>query len=146
MDMSYATILVFGGEFRRLYREKKIYYIISDHNNPSNHPIYAEEKELWSSIMHLIANDNDFQPQISEKQHFQGANKQHSEEGQIWKLYFDGASSREGSGVSIVLIYPTQQRVTISYKLQFSTTNKTTEYEVLVLGMKAVQDLSLIHI
>ena len=46
MDMSYATIPVFGGEFRRLYRETQMAYIISDHSNPSNHPIYVEEMEL----------------------------------------------------------------------------------------------------
>jgi hypothetical protein len=30
MDLSYATILVFGGEHRRLYREAQLAYIISD--------------------------------------------------------------------------------------------------------------------
>ena len=141
MDMSYVTIPIFAGEFKRLYRETQFAYIISDHHNPSNHPIYVEEDEFGSSIMHLAMNDNDFQPQISEKQHFQGENEQHSERGQIWKLCFDGASSKEGSGPSVVLISPTQQKVTISYILQFSTTNNTTEYEALVLGMKATKDL-----
>ena len=56
-------------------------------------------------------------------------------------MYFDGASSREGSRVGVVLISPTQQRVIVSYKLQFYTTNNTAEYEALVLGMKAVKDL-----
>ena len=36
---------------------------------------------------------------------------------------------------------PTQQRVTISYKLQFFTTNNTVEYEALVFGMKATKYL-----
>ena len=31
MDMSYATIPTFGGEFRRLYRETKLAYIVRDH-------------------------------------------------------------------------------------------------------------------
>ena len=53
MDMSYATIPIFGGEFRRFYRETKLAYIVSDHQNPTNHPIYAEERELGSSILHL---------------------------------------------------------------------------------------------
>jgi hypothetical protein len=53
MDMSYATMPIFGGEFMRLYRETKLAYIMSDHQNPTNHPIYAEEKELGSSILHL---------------------------------------------------------------------------------------------
>ena len=70
------------------------------------------------------------------KKHFQDTNEQHLEGGQIWKLYFDGASSREGSGAGVILISPTQKRVTISYKQQFSTTNNTAKYEALVLGMK----------
>ena len=56
-------------------------------------------------------------------------------------MYFDRASSREGSGADVVLIYHTQQKVTISYKLKFSTTNNIAQYEALVLGMKAVEDL-----
>ena len=54
MDMLYATIPVFGGEFRRLYRETQVAYIINDHENPSNHPIYVEEKELGSAILHYF--------------------------------------------------------------------------------------------
>jgi hypothetical protein len=39
MDLTYATIPVFGGEHRRLYREAQLAYIISDEANPTNHPI-----------------------------------------------------------------------------------------------------------
>ena len=83
MDMSYATIPMFGGEFRRLYRETQMAYIISDQHNPSNHPIYAEEKELGSSILHLVFDDNNFQHETSENQHFQATNEHHLEGGQI---------------------------------------------------------------
>jgi len=38
-DLSYATIPVFGGESRRLYREAQLAYIINDEKNPTNHPI-----------------------------------------------------------------------------------------------------------
>ena len=77
MDMPYAIIPVFGGEFRRLFRETQMTYIISDQHNLSNHPIYVEKKELGSSILHLAADDDNFQPKISEKQHLQDKNKQH---------------------------------------------------------------------
>jgi hypothetical protein len=63
MDMSYTTVHIFGGEFRRLYTENKLAYIVSDHQNPTNHSIYAKEKELGSSILHLT---NEFDPSISE--------------------------------------------------------------------------------
>ena len=53
MDLSYATIPVFGGEFRRLYRETQLSYIINNHQNPINHPIYEVEQDLGTSILHL---------------------------------------------------------------------------------------------
>jgi hypothetical protein len=53
MDLSYSTILVFGGEHRILHKEVRLAYLVSDHENPSNHPIYAVEDELGSSIFHI---------------------------------------------------------------------------------------------
>jgi len=53
MDLSYSTIHVFGGEHRRLYREVRLAYPVSDHENPNNHPIYAIEDEFGSSIFHI---------------------------------------------------------------------------------------------
>jgi hypothetical protein len=61
MDLTYATILVFGGEHRRLYREVRLAYIVSDHQNPSNHFIYVVEDEMGSSVFLL----NDDEPEIS---------------------------------------------------------------------------------
>jgi hypothetical protein len=51
MDLSYATILVFKGEQRRLYKEEKIMYIISDEKNPTNHPIFYFDIDLGSIIL-----------------------------------------------------------------------------------------------
>jgi hypothetical protein len=58
MDLSYATINFFGGEFRRLYCEAQLAYIISDNDHSINHPIYEVYVDLRSSIFHI---DNDFQ-------------------------------------------------------------------------------------
>jgi hypothetical protein len=54
MDISYATILVFGCEQRRLYKEAQLAYIISDEENPTNHPIFAVDTDLGTSMLHLI--------------------------------------------------------------------------------------------
>jgi hypothetical protein len=51
--MSYATIPIFGGEHRRLYKEIQLAYIISDDQNPTNHPIYMLDEGLGSSILHI---------------------------------------------------------------------------------------------
>jgi hypothetical protein len=53
MDLTYATIPVFGGEHRRLYREAQLAYIVSDEANPTNHPIYTLDTDLGSSLLHL---------------------------------------------------------------------------------------------
>lgn len=46
MDLSYATIPVFGGKSMRLYRENQIAYMISDPNNLTNHPLYVVQNDL----------------------------------------------------------------------------------------------------
>jgi hypothetical protein len=53
MDLNYVTIPIFGGEHQRLYREVRLAYLVSDHENPINHPIYVVEDELGSSIFHI---------------------------------------------------------------------------------------------
>ena len=53
MDLTYATIPVFEGEHRRLYREAQLAYIISDEANPTNHPIFALHTDLGSNLLQL---------------------------------------------------------------------------------------------
>jgi hypothetical protein len=53
MDLSYATIPVFGGENKRLYRESQLAYIISDDQNPVNHPIYSVDIGMGSCILQI---------------------------------------------------------------------------------------------
>ena len=45
MDISYSTIIVFGCEHKRLYREAQLAYIISDEANPTKHPIYVVDTD-----------------------------------------------------------------------------------------------------
>jgi hypothetical protein len=53
MDMTYATVLVFGGENRRLYMETKFSYVVSDQNNPKNHPIYDVDEDMVCCILSI---------------------------------------------------------------------------------------------
>ncbi len=53
MDLSYATVPVFGGELKRLYRESQLAYIISDENNLVNHPIYALDTNFGACILQI---------------------------------------------------------------------------------------------
>jgi ribonuclease HI len=137
MDLSYATIPVFGGEHRRLYREVRLAYLVSDHENPSNHPIYVVEDELGSSIFHIgdqIAETTvrKIIPTVED-----------NAENLVWKMFFDGACSKEGSGAGIVFISPTKEVIPLSYKLEFDTTNNISEYEALLLGLKAAKNMGI---
>ena len=53
MDMSYATIIVFG-EQRRFFREKRLAYMVTSVERPNNHPIYALDTEMGSSIFFTV--------------------------------------------------------------------------------------------
>jgi ribonuclease HI len=66
-----------------------------------------------------------------------------SEDHLVWKMYFDGASSKEGSRAGIVFISPTKEVIPMSYKLEFDTTNNISEYEALLLGLKAARDMGI---
>ena len=49
MDMQYATIPLFGGN-KRLYREKRLAYVVSNQDNLENYPIYVVDIDLGSSV------------------------------------------------------------------------------------------------
>ena len=52
-DVSYATVLVFGGESRRLYKEAQLAYIIGDDKNPFSHTLYAVDTDFGACILQI---------------------------------------------------------------------------------------------
>jgi ribonuclease HI len=140
MDLSYATIPVFGGEQRRLYREAQLAYIISDEANPTNHPIFAVDTDLGTSMLQLTDSP---QATIEIRKHPITTCEDPPSNASIWKMFFDGASSKESVGAGVVFISPTQETISLSYKLEFETTNNVAEYEALVLGLRAAKDMKI---
>ena len=67
MDLSYATIQFFGGEQWRLYREVQMAYLVSDSDNPANHPIYVVEEGLGSCMLHWSNKDTSGGLQVEKK-------------------------------------------------------------------------------
>jgi hypothetical protein len=114
MDLSYATILVFGGEHRRIYREAQLAYIISDEEKPTNHPIFAVDIDLGTSMLQLIDAP---QTPIEIRKHPITSCENPPLDAYVWKMFFDGASSRESVGAGVVFISPTQETISLSYKL-----------------------------
>jgi hypothetical protein len=62
LDMSYATIPVFGQQ-RRLYRETLMKYMVNSQEKPHNYPLYSAHSDLDSFILY---NDGDLEEQIAQ--------------------------------------------------------------------------------
>jgi ribonuclease HI len=140
MDLTYATIPVFGGEHRRLYRESQLAYIIRDEEDPTNHPIFALDTDFGSSLLKLT--DTLEAPfQIRKKPIFNHEIPPPTTS--VWKIFFDGASSSEGTGAGVVFVSPCQETISLSYKLEFEATNNVAEYEAFVLGLWDTKEMGI---
>jgi ribonuclease HI len=140
MDLTYATIPVFGGEHRQLYREAQLAYIVSDEANPTNHPIYALDTDLGSSLLQLMETP---EPPLQIRKHSILNQVMPPLATSVWKMFFDGASSSTGAGVGVVFISPSLETISLSYKLEFEVTNNVAEYEALVLGLRAAKEMEI---
>jgi hypothetical protein len=57
LDMTYATVPIFGGKFTRLYRETRLAYTISDPQKTNNYPFYDADQDL---VNYILSIDDDF--------------------------------------------------------------------------------------
>jgi hypothetical protein len=147
MDMSYATILVFGQD-RKLYKEVLLKYMVSNKAQPNNHPIYSVETEIGSSIFFNDLNFEEKVPEIdmtakdqSDQQNEESLEKKIMQKYRMWNMSFDGAVSREGAGAGVWINLPKGTTKLCSYKLAFDCTNNMAEYEALVLGLKTLKEM-----
>jgi hypothetical protein len=109
LDMSYATIPVFGQQ-RRLYRETLMKYMVSSQEKPHNYPLYSAHSDLDSFILY---NDGDMEEQDTQLMEEASSQDEDPEIGEVakmkneiteefpadfWSMDFDGAVSKEGAG------------------------------------------------
>nr|KAJ0187158.1 hypothetical protein LSAT_V11C900462460 [Lactuca sativa] len=55
---------------------------------------------------------------------------------EIWTLYTDEASSKEGSCVGLILTSPTGEEITYALRFDFYTSNNKADYEALLAGLR----------
>ena len=122
IDLTYATIPMFGGETKRLYRENQLAYIISNAKNSINHPIYAVDIDFGACILQI----DDSHP-TSMKLTNTTYHPLKEVTTSFWSMFFDGANSQALEGGDIVLIYPLKETIHLSYKLDFKTANNIVE-------------------
>jgi ribonuclease HI len=61
----------------------------------------------------------------------------------VWNMFFDGTSSSAGTGTVMVFVSPCQETISLTYKLEFETTNNVAEYEALVLGLRDAKEMRI---
>jgi hypothetical protein len=138
MDLTYATIPVFG-EQRRLYRETRMAYMVSSKDKPQNFPIYSCDTGLGSAILFNESVGRESQDETCRKSVSRRNSKEMKETSMgWWSLYFDGSAGKEGAGAGIWITSPTEESKFLSYKLNFDCTNNMAEYESLILGLEAL--------
>ena len=92
MDMSYATILVYGGEQHRLYKEVRFVHTVCKTDQPKNHPIYAIDQDF--GCFQLSSNQiHESQVKIEDV-----IESPISNQTDVWKLFFDGSCTKDGAG------------------------------------------------
>jgi hypothetical protein len=110
MNLTYATIHVFGGEHRRMYREDQLAYIVSDEAYPTNHPIFSLDIDLGSSLLQLTdvpEHPLEIRKSITLGEYYPPINS-------MWKMFFDGASSKDVVGAGVVFVSPAQEAISLS--------------------------------
>jgi len=147
LDMTYATLPIFGGQFTRLYRETRLTYTVSDPHNPNNYPVSVADQDLGNFILSIDDNFETCTENENEKIKTPEENVNIRE--RMWKMYFDGASSWEGSRVGVLFVAPNDEYyIPFSYRLQFDIyyTNNVCEYKALILGLQSARKLKIQHL
>lgn len=137
MDMTYVTVPISDGEKKRLYRENKLKYVLSNTKKSKNVLVYVVE-DTMDCFQLAVSADFEEETQLDEI-----TVSSPRLPNNIWKLFFDGAYTKEGVGAVVVLIPPQGERITISHKLQFETTNNVAEYEALILGLEIARKIGV---
>ncbi|XP_073131539.1 uncharacterized protein [Henckelia pumila] len=65
---------------------------------------------------------------------------------EVWRVFVDGVSSFEGSGVGVILFSPTQEKTKVAIRLSSFRSNNKAEYEVVVAGLKLAREAGAGHV
>jgi hypothetical protein len=114
LDMSYATILVFGQQ-RRLYRETLMKYMVNSQEKLHNYPLYSAHFDLDSFILYNDGDTKEQDTQLMEDTSSQDEGQEIIEVEKMknmiteelpvdfWSMDCDGAMSKEGEGAGVWL-------------------------------------------
>ena len=130
--------------------------MISNRENPENHPIYSVDTNMGSSMLFNEVGPQKDEPEPadsgSNESDYQSARTDLDSESNDapltqepnngwWHMSFDGAVNKKGAGAGIWVRPPMGEPKLLSYKMEFKSANNVAEYEALILVLKALKDL-----
>ncbi|XP_073294631.1 uncharacterized protein [Primulina huaijiensis] len=59
---------------------------------------------------------------------------------EVWRVFVDGAASKDGSGVGVVIVSPTGEKIKFAMRLDFRASNNEVEYKSMVIGRKTARE------
>ncbi|XP_071740872.1 uncharacterized protein [Rutidosis leptorrhynchoides] len=62
---------------------------------------------------------------------------------EFWDLYTDGASSKEGAGIGLLLVSPSGEEITYAIRLKFAASNNEAEYEALLVSLRLAKSIDI---
>lgn len=133
IDICHMLLCHFLEMNREYFTEKLSFHVVSDQNNRVNHSIYAIDSDLGCCIMSIDGEVEQENTPLYVDNNPEG----------IWKLYFDGSCSKEGSGEGVVIISQANEKKLLYYKLEFKDNNNVAEYEALALGLEALRNMNI---
>ncbi|XP_049350317.1 uncharacterized protein LOC125814913 [Solanum verrucosum] len=63
-----------------------------------------------------------------------------------WKMYFDGASYREGAGAGVIFVTSREEILPYSFTLSQCCSNNVAEYQALILGLEMAVDMKQLQL
>ncbi|XP_042472562.1 uncharacterized protein LOC122055261 [Zingiber officinale] len=63
-----------------------------------------------------------------------------------WRIYVDGSSTRQDSKIGIMLSSQQKDRMHLSVRLDYRTTNNEAEYEALIVGLQAARHVGAVKV
>ncbi|XP_049356393.1 uncharacterized protein LOC125821006 [Solanum verrucosum] len=63
-----------------------------------------------------------------------------------WKMYFDGASHREGAGAGVIFVTSREEILPYSFTLTQCCSNNIAEYQALILGLEMAVDMKQLQL
>ena len=64
-----------------------------------------------------------------------------SNEKNLWRMYIDGASGKQGSGAGVIVIGPGKIQIEYVVRMTFAATNNAAEYEALIIALQLADEV-----